>query len=132
MAIRYLKEGKTESARAEDDAQVRQNVEAILASIETEGDVAVRRLSEKFDSYSPASFRLSDSDIEALMAQVSKRDMEDIKFAQEQVRNFAKIQRDSMRDVEFETLPGVVLGPHRAVFQPLHRACCHAEFERNF
>ena len=110
MAIRYLKEGKTESARAEDDAQVRQNVEAILASIETEGDVAVRRLSEKFDSYSPASFRLSEADIEALMAQVSKRDMEDIKFAQEQVRNFAQIQRDSMRDVEVETLPGVVLG----------------------
>ena len=122
MAIRYLKEGKTESARAEDDAQVRQNVEAILASIETEGDVAVRRLSEKFDSYSPASFRLSEADIEALMAQVSKRDMEDIKFAQEQVRNFAQIQRDSMRDVEVETLPGVVLG-HKNI--PVQSVGCY-------
>ena len=122
MAIRYLKEGKTESARAEDDAQVRQNVEAILASIETEGDVAVRRLSEKFDSYSPASFRLSKADIEALMAQVSKRDMEDIKFAQEQVRNFAQIQRDSMRDVEVETLPGVVLG-HKNI--PVQSVGCY-------
>ena len=75
MAIRYLKEGNTESARAEHDEQVLQNVEAIIASIETEGDVAVRRLSEKFDSYSPASFRLSEADIEALMAQVSKRYM---------------------------------------------------------
>ncbi|MGB1181804.1 MAG: histidinol dehydrogenase [Candidatus Puniceispirillaceae bacterium] len=122
MAIRYLKEGKTESARAEDDAQVRQNVEAILASIETEGDVAVRRLSEKFDSYSPASFRLSEADIEALMAQVSKRDMEDIKFAQEQVRNFAQIQRDSMRDVEVETIPGVVLG-HKNI--PVQSVGCY-------
>ena len=122
MAIRYLKEGKTESARAEDDAQVRQNVEAILASIETEGDVAVRRLSEKFDSYSPASFRLSEADIEALMAQVSKRDMEDIKFAQEQVRNFAQIQRDSMRDVEVETMPGVVLG-HKNI--PVQSVGCY-------
>ena len=122
MAIRYLKEGKTEAARAEDDAQVRQNVEAILASIETEGDVAVRRLSEKFDSYSPASFRLSEADIEALMAQVSKRDMEDIKFAQEQVRNFAQIQRDSMRDVEVETLPGVVLG-HKNI--PVQSVGCY-------
>jgi sulfopropanediol 3-dehydrogenase len=122
MAIRYLKEGKTESARAEDDAQVRQNVEAILASIETEGDVAVRRLSEKFDSYCPASFRLSEADIEALMAQVSKRDMEDIKFAQEQVRNFAQIQRDSMRDVEVETLPGVVLG-HKNI--PVQSVGCY-------
>ena len=122
MAIRYLKEGKTESARAEDDAQVRQNVEAILASIETEGDVAVRRLSEKFDSYSPASFRLSEANIEALMAQVSKRDMEDIKFAQEQVRNFAQIQRDSMRDVEVETLPGVVLG-HKNI--PVQSVGCY-------
>ena len=122
MAIRYLKEGKTESARAEDDAQVRQNVEAILASIETEGDVAVRRLSEKFDSYSPASFRLSEADIEALMAQVSKRDMEDIKFAPEQVRNFAQIQRDSMRDVEVETIPGVVLG-HKNI--PVQSVGCY-------
>ena len=122
MAVRYLKEGKTESARAEDDAQVRQNVEAILASIETEGDVAVRRLSEKFDSYSPPAFRLSEADIEALMAQVSKRDMEDIKFAQEQVRNFAQIQRDSMRDVEVETLPGVVLG-HKNI--PVQSVGCY-------
>ena len=83
MAIRYLKEGKTQTARAEDDAEVRKNVEEILASIETEGDVAVRRLSEKFDNYSPPAFRLSQSEIDALMAQVSTRDMADLKFAQE-------------------------------------------------
>ncbi|MBL6605291.1 MAG: histidinol dehydrogenase [Alphaproteobacteria bacterium] len=122
MAIRYLKNGKTETARAEDDAQVRQNVEEILASIETEGDAAVRSLSEKFDKYSPVAFRLSASEIEALMAQVSDRDMEDLKFAQEQVRKFAQIQRDSMRDVEVETLPGVILG-HKNI--PVQSVGCY-------
>jgi len=122
MAIRYLKEGKTQTARAEDDAEVRKNVEAILASIETEGDGAVRRLSEKFDNYSPPAFRLSQSEIDALMAQVSTRDMADLKFAQEQVRNFAQIQRDSMLDVEVETLPGVILG-HKNI--PVQSVGCY-------
>jgi sulfopropanediol 3-dehydrogenase len=122
MAIRYLKEGKTQTARAEDDAEVRKNVEEILASIETEGDVAVRRLSEKFDNYSPPAFRLSQSEIDALMAQVSTRDMADLKFAQEQVRNFARIQRDSMLDVEVETLPGVILG-HKNI--PVQSVGCY-------
>jgi sulfopropanediol 3-dehydrogenase len=122
MAIRYLKNGKTETARAEDDAQVRKNVEEILASIEREGDAAVRALSEKFDNYSPPAFRLSASEIDALMAQVSDRDMEDLKFAQEQVRKFAQIQRDSMRDVEVETLPGVLLG-HKNI--PVQSVGCY-------
>ena len=122
MAIRYLKEGKTQTARAEDDAEVRKNVEEILASIETEGDVAVRRLSGKFDNYSPPAFRLSQSEIDALMAQVSTRDMADLKFAQEQVRNFAQIQRDSMLDVEVETMPGVILG-HKNI--PVQSVGCY-------
>ena len=122
MAIRYLKEGKTQTARAEDDAEVRKNVEEILASIETEGDVAVRRLSKKFDNYSPPVFRLSQGEIDALMAQVSTRDMADLKFAQEQVRNFAQIQRDSMLDVEVETLPGVILG-HKNI--PVQSVGCY-------
>ena len=122
MAIRYLKEGKTQTARAEDDAEVRKNVEEILASIETEGDVALRRLSEKFDNYRPPAFRLSQSEIDALMAQVSTRDMADLKFAQEQVRNFAQIQRDSMLDVEVETLPGVILG-HKNI--PVQSVGCY-------
>jgi sulfopropanediol 3-dehydrogenase len=122
MAIRYLKNGKTETARAEDDAQVRKNVEEILTSIEREGDAAVRALSEKFDNYGPPAFRLSASEIDALMAQVSDRDMEDLKFAQEQVRKFAQIQRDSMRDVEVETLPGVLLG-HKNI--PVQSVGCY-------
>ncbi|MEM9580209.1 MAG: histidinol dehydrogenase, partial [Pseudomonadota bacterium] len=110
MAIEYLKRGKPEAERAEDDAKTRAAVEATLADIEARGDVAVRELSEKFDSYSPASFRLSQQEIDDLIAQLTPRELEDIKFAQEQVRNFAQAQRDSMLDVEVETMPGVILG----------------------
>ena len=122
MSIDYLKHGKPADQRSEDDAKVRQSVETILQDIETRGDAAVRDLSEKFDSYSPASFRLSQSEIDALMARVSPRDMEDIKFAQAQVRKFAQAQRDSMLDIEVETLPGVILG-HRNI--PVQSVGCY-------
>ncbi len=110
MSITYLKRGKPEAERSADDSKVRSTVEDILKDIEARGDTAVRELSEKFDKYSPPSFKLSTGEIEALMNKVAPRDMEDIKFAQAQVRNFAQAQRDSMRDIEVETLPGVVLG----------------------
>jgi len=122
MAIEYLKRGKPETERSEDDAKVRSIVEATLKEIETRGDAAVRELSEKFDNYTPASFRLSRSEIDALMNQVSARDMEDIKFAQEQVRKFARAQRDSMLDIEVETLPGVILG-HKNI--PVQSVGCY-------
>ncbi|WP_216332498.1 histidinol dehydrogenase [Rhizobium sp. X9] len=122
MAITYLKRGKPEQARSEDDAKVRATVEGILNDIEIRGDAAVRELSEKFDKYTPASFRLSEGEIEALMNRVSARDMEDIKFAQAQVRNFAQAQRDSMLDIEVETLPGVILG-HRNI--PVQSVGCY-------
>ncbi|MBO9195905.1 histidinol dehydrogenase [Rhizobium sp. 16-449-1b] len=122
MTITYLKRGKTEQARSVDDANVRTTVEGILKDIEARGDAAVRDLSEKFDKYTPASFRLSDGEVEALMNRVSPRDMEDIKFAQAQVRNFAQAQRDSMRDIEVETLPGVILG-HRNI--PVQSVGCY-------
>lgn len=122
MSVTYLKRGKTEAARSEDDAKVRASVEGILKDIETRGDAAVRDLSEKFDAYSPPSFRLSESEIAALMNRVAPRDMEDIKFAQAQVRNFAQAQRDSMLDIEVETLPGVILG-HRNI--PVQSVGCY-------
>lgn len=122
MSIEYLKHGKPADQRSEDDAKVRQSVETILQDIEARGDAAVRDLSEKFDSYSPKSFRLSQTEIDALMARVSPRDMEDIKFAQEQVRKFAQAQRDSMLDIEVETLPGVILG-HRNI--PVQSVGCY-------
>jgi len=106
----FLKRGQDAGAVAANDAKVRATVEAILADIEARGDAAVRELSEKFDAWSPASFRLSDADIEASLSKVSKQDLDDIRFAQAQVRNFATHQRAALKDLEVETLPGVVLG----------------------
>jgi len=122
MAIRYLKEGKPQLERDGDDAKTRQVVETTLADIEANGDAAVRALSEKFDNYSPQSFRLSQDDIDALIAQVSPRDMDDIKYAQEQVRRFAEAQRASMTDIEIETMPGVILG-HKNI--PVQSVGCY-------
>jgi len=122
MTIEYLKRGKDQAERAEDDAKTRAVVEATLKDIETRGDASVRELSEKFDNYSPASFKLSQQEIEDLMAQLSDRELADIKFAQEQVRNFAQAQRDTMLDLEVETLPGVVLG-HKNI--PVQSVGCY-------
>lgn len=109
MTIEYLKRGKPESERSEDDAKVRAIVEATLKDIETRGDAAVRDLSEKFDGFSPPSFRLTASEIEAAMQKVSARDMADIDFAQTQIRRFAEAQKASLHDIEVETIPGVIL-----------------------
>ncbi|MCX7232562.1 MAG: histidinol dehydrogenase, partial [Burkholderiales bacterium] len=120
--IRYLKRGKDAQGRADDDAQVRATVEGILKDIEQRGDAAVRDYSRKFDGWDPASFALSQADIEAAVGRLSAREIEDIRFAQTQIRNFAQIQRDSLRDVEVQTLPGVVLG-HRHI--PVNAAGCY-------
>ena len=122
MAIRYLKESKSQSERREDDAKVKAIVEDTLADIEARGDAAIRALSEKFDHYSPASFRLSEEEIEALIAKVSPRDLDDIRFAQDQVRRFAEAQRASMTDIEVETMPGVILG-HKNI--PVQSVGCY-------
>ncbi|WP_299141700.1 histidinol dehydrogenase [uncultured Vibrio sp.] len=107
---RILKHGITEEASASNNAQVRQTVENILSDIEKKGDSAVRELSEKFDNWSPEQFRLTDDQIQACVDALDESTKHDIEFAQTQVRNFAQIQRDSMHDVEVETMPGVVLG----------------------
>lgn len=122
MALTYLKSGKSIEQRSDDDLKVRNVVEGVLEEIQTNGDATVRDLSARFDRYSPASFRLSQSEIESLISEVSARDMEDIRFAQEQVRNFAKVQRESMRDIEIETLPGVILG-HKNI--PVQSVGCY-------
>ena len=107
---RYLKRGVDATAIKAADAKVRETVEQILADIEKHKDTAVRELSRKFDNWSPPSFKLTADEIEKAIAQVRKRDLEDIKFAQAQVRNFAQKQKDTLRELEVETLPGVVLG----------------------
>lgn len=110
MAISYLKRGKPAEEKADIDAQVRRTVEGILADIQARGESAVRSYSDKFDHWNPARFRLTEAEIRACIDSLSARDIEDIKFAQAQIRRFAQIQLLSMRDVEVETLPGVILG----------------------
>ena len=122
MAITYLKKGKTDAAKAVDDAEVSEIVKNTLKEIEERGDEAVREFAEKFDNYTPKSFKLSQSEIDSLIQQVSTQDLEDIKFAQEQVRNFAQAQRDSMKDIEVETMPGVILG-HKNI--PVQSVGCY-------
>lgn len=119
---KHLKQGKPVAERAEDDAKVRSIVENLLEDIESRGDAAVRALSEKFDNWSPESFHLSEQEIEKALSQVAPRDLEDIRFAQTQVRQFAEHQRAALQDVEVETLPGVVLG-HKNV--PVNSVGCY-------
>jgi len=119
---RYLKRGMDASAIKAADAKVRETVESILAQVDERKDAAIRELSEKFDKWSPKDFRLSAQEIEKAIAQVPKRDLEDVKFAQAQVRNFAQKQRETMHDLEVETLPGVVLG-HRHI--PVNSIGCY-------
>jgi sulfopropanediol 3-dehydrogenase len=120
--IQRLKTAKPEFERAEDDAKVRLTVEAALSDIASRGDAAVREMSQRFDGHSPETFRLSDREIESALSRVAKRDLEDIRFAQAQVRNFAEKQREALRDIEVETLPGVVLG-HKNI--PVNSVGCY-------
>ncbi len=122
MAIEYLKRGKPEADRAEDDAKTAAVVDATLKDIEARGDAAVHELAVKFDNYDRPSYRLSEDEIATIIAKVSDQDMADIRFAQEQVKNFAQAQRDSMLDIEVETLPGVILG-HKNI--PVQSVGCY-------
>ncbi len=118
----WLKRGATADVRAEADRKVRDVVEATLADIEKRGNTAIRELSIKFDGWDRVDYRLSQDEIGACIDSLSPQEVRDIEFAQRQVRNFAHIQRDSMKDVEVETLPGVVLG-HKNI--PINAAGCY-------
>jgi sulfopropanediol 3-dehydrogenase len=120
--VRFLKTGITAEQDAADSAKVRATVESILADIEKRGDDAVREYSRKFDNWDPPQFRLSEADIGACVRAMSPRDIDDIRFAQTQIRNFAQIQKAALRDVEVETLPGVVLG-HKNI--PVNSVGCY-------
>lgn len=119
---RYLKHGIDAETKLQTDSKVRETVESILADLEARGDEAVRDYSEKFDNWSPDSYRLSRAEIDLCYDQLTEQEKGDIRFAQEQVRNFAQIQRDSMKDVEVETLPGVILG-HKHI--PVNAVGCY-------
>ena len=118
----YLKRGATAEAKAMSDRAVRDTVEGILADIAARGDAAVRELSVRFDRWDRDDYRLSAREVQDCIDQLSGQDLKDIEFAQVQVRGFAQIQRDSMTDVEVETLPGVVLG-HKHI--PVSAAGCY-------
>ena len=118
----WLKRGMSVEKSREVDAKVRTTVEGILQDIEKRGDDSVRELSEKFDKWSPENFRLSPTQIEELIASLPDQVIHDIKFAQAQVRGFAQAQRDALRDVEVETLPGVILG-HKNI--PVQSVGCY-------
>jgi sulfopropanediol 3-dehydrogenase len=122
MAVTYLKRGKTVDEKAQADAKVQQTVAGILADIAARKDAAVRELSAKFDGWSPEDFRLSNEQIETILDTLPAQVIEDIKFAQTQVRNFAKAQRAALQDIEVETLPGVFLG-HKNI--PVSRVGCY-------
>jgi sulfopropanediol 3-dehydrogenase len=119
---RWLKKGLDAAQTAESDRKVRETVETILADIADRGDAAVRELSLKFDKLERDDFRLTTQEIESCLSQLSKRDLKDIAFAQEQVRGFAQHQRAALKDIEVETLPGVVLG-HKNI--PVGAAGCY-------
>jgi sulfopropanediol 3-dehydrogenase len=120
--IQYLKKGKAPQTKLEISAQVQGTVSSIIAHIEARGEQAVREYSEKFDKWSPGSFRLSSEEIQACIATLTPGQLHDIRFAQAQIRRFAQIQLMSLRDVEVETMPGVVLG-HRNL--PMKSVGCY-------
>ena len=120
--VRYLKTGKSREEKENANQKIKETVENILKKIEKGGDGAVRELSIQFDDYNPNSFKLTKVEIEELVDSLTERELSDIKFAQQQVRNFAEIQRASMTDVEVETLPGVILG-HKNI--PVQSVGCY-------
>ena len=122
MAIEYLKRGISDQKRSEDDANTAKIVSQTLLDIEERGDRAVRELAVKFDGFDRDNYKLSQTEIEQIISKVSDDDMRDLKFAQEQVRNFAEAQRESMRDIEIETMPGVILG-HKNI--PVQSVGCY-------
>src|SRR6202158_5806167 len=120
--VRYRKGGQSAAMKAESILQVRNTVETILGDIAAHGEKAMREYSEKFDKWSPPSFRLSEEEIESCVCALPKQVIDDIQFAQTQIRNFARVQRAALRDVEVETLPGVVLG-HKNI--PINAVGCY-------
>jgi sulfopropanediol 3-dehydrogenase len=119
---RWLKRGIDDSERRAIDNQVRKTVEDAISDVEARGDAAIREMSVRFDKWDREDYRLSEQEVEACLGKLSKGDLDDIRFAQAQVRNFAEIQKSALRDVEQETLPGVILG-HKNV--PVNSVGCY-------
>lgn len=121
MAI-WLKQAAAKAERQQQQQQVRSDVETVLAHIEARGDDAVRELSIKFDGFARDDFRLTPQEINACLQQLTKQEIRDIEFAQEQVHNFAQAQKNCLTDLAIETRPGVILG-HRNI--PISHVGCY-------
>ena len=119
---KYLKTSIPAAEVEAANSQVQETVAKFIADVKMRGDAAVRELSAKFDTWSPANFRLSQAEIDSLVASVSRQTIEDIEFAQGQIRNFARAQKAALKDIEVETLPGVRLG-HRNI--PVDSVGCY-------
>ncbi|MDG2033504.1 MAG: histidinol dehydrogenase, partial [Rhodospirillales bacterium] len=119
---RWLKEGLSQEEKDSADAKVRSTVETILDDIKARGDAALKKYSGKFDGWVPEKFRLSREEIDACYSHLTEQNIDDIKFAQAQIRKFAKIQKAALRDVEEETFPGVILG-HKNI--PVNSVGCY-------
>ncbi|MEM8858492.1 MAG: histidinol dehydrogenase [Chloroflexota bacterium] len=122
MTVSYLKQGITETDSRANERKTREIVEGILNDVEERGEEAIRELSAKFDNWSPENFRLSDEQIQEIIGSLSQQTIDDIKWAQAQVRRFAQIQKSALRDIEIETIPGVILG-HKNV--PVNKVGCY-------
>jgi len=120
--VRHLKTAPATKGKRQASAEVRKTVEKIIGDVEERGEVAVRELSARFDGWSPAHFRLAPDEIDAAMRSISPRTLDDIAFAQKQIRNFAMVQRDALKDVEVEPLPGIILG-HKNI--PIDTVGCY-------
>ena len=120
--LKYIKESKPDSIISEDRQSIEDTVRSILSDIRKNGHTAVQNYSEKFDKWRPESFKLSKKDIEDSISQLNNSEIEDIKFAQSQIRNFALKQLATMNELEVETLPGVFLG-HKHI--PIENVGCY-------
>lgn len=119
---KFIKKGKGHLSSYSADEQIENTVKEIIKRVETHGETAVREYSNKFDNWNPESFRLTEKEIDEIIKKVPEKTLDDIKFAQEQIRNFAQKQREAIQDIEVETLPGVILG-HKNI--PVNSVGCY-------
>ncbi|MEC8404317.1 MAG: histidinol dehydrogenase [Pseudomonadota bacterium] len=120
--IRYIKKRSETNNVSEDKLSIEETVRSILSDIRERGDAALRHYSGYFDNWSPANFRLSEDEIDAAISKLNQSEIEDIKFAQNQIRHFAQKQLETMNELEVETLPGVFLG-HKHI--PIENVGCY-------
>ena len=120
--IRYIKKRSESNNVSEDKSSIEETVRSILSEIRERGDAALEHYSGHFDNWSPANFRLSEDEIDTAISKLNKSEIEDIKFAQKQIRHFAQKQLETMNELEVETLPGVFLG-HKHI--PIENVGCY-------